>query len=197
MIDTILLATNNLHKVEEIQALLGRDIKIITPKELGLDLDVAETEPTLVGNACLKAKKFYESSRIPCLADDTGLFIKALNDGPGVHSARYAGEPPSSEKNIDKVLNNLIGHLDRAAYFRTVLVLQIDDVTHKVFEGSAYGRITIDRAGSQGFGYDSIFEVENTELTFAQMSASQKNTHSHRANALTQFKDWLINQPIQ
>lgn len=191
MLKQILLASNNQHKVDEIASYLGSSIKLITPSQIGLSLDVEETESSLLGNAQLKAQQFFQASAIPSLADDTGLFINSLKGEPGVFSARYAGDPSNPQRNLEKVLSSMAGTVDRSAFFKTVLVLQVDHSTAQVFEGVVHGYILHEPIGINGFGYDSIFAEMQTGLSFAQMTAEQKNQVSHRSIALRNFMLWL------
>jgi XTP/dITP diphosphohydrolase len=159
-------------------------------KDLGLDIDIPETGLTLQENALIKARFLYQQFNIDCFSDDTGLEIEALNGEPGVFSARYAGEEKSSEKNMDKVLNLLQNKSNRNARFVTVVALILDGKEF-LFEGIVEGVIRKEKVGKHGFGYDPIFEPENSGLTFAQMTMDEKAQLSHRARALEKMISFL------
>ena len=192
----LLIATNNKHKISEIvrifeQKIPGK-IDILTPNDLHLELDVEETAGTLEGNAELKAKAFFDAVKIPVIADDTGLEIDALDGQPGVYSARFAGEPPNDERNRQKVLALMkdIPEEERTARFRTV-ICYIDDKGINFIEGKCEGKIIEEERGDAGFGYDPIFIPEGFDKTFAEMTADEKNSISHRGRAIRNFADWL------
>ncbi len=184
------LATNNAHKVEELQALLGEKFQLQTLKEIGCFDEIPETTNTFDGNSLQKAMYVWERFRINCIADDSGLEVDALNGEPGVFSARYAGEHGNHEKNITKLLQNLGGIEHRSAQFRSVITLIINGVANN-FEGIIRGKITNERRGSQGFGYDPIFVPDGYDRTFAEMSMEEKNPISHRGLAVAQMIDFL------
>src|SRR5690606_13394336 len=143
-------------------------------------------------NAELKAKYVFENFGVACFADDTGLEVEALDMRPGVYSARYAGEQKSDQDNIDKLLSELNGVSNRKAQFRTAICLILNGETHH-FEGRVEGIIREKRSGSEGFGYDPVFEPENCGITFAEMSRDEKNKRSHRARAFAQMIEFLNN----
>lgn len=178
-----IIATNNKHKVEEIQQALGKNIKLITLKELGLKEDIPETANTLQGNALQKAKFIYDRFQKPCFADDTGLEVEALDGRPGVFSARYAGEGCSFDDNIDKLLDEMEGKTNRKASFKTVICL-LEDGKELFFEEKCEGVILTERYGKGGFGYDPIFMPKGYGESFAEMSLEEKNNISHRAKAV-------------
>lgn len=193
----ILLASNNRHKLKEMQqifdAALPGKIKIMTPSDVhGKILDVEENADTLEGNAYLKAKAFFDKTNIPCIADDTGLEIDALNGAPGVHSARFSGVHGDDAANRKKALELLTGkELDeRTARFRTVICFVADE-KEEYIEGRCEGRIIFEERGDMGFGYDSLFQPEGHERTFAQMSDDEKNAISHRGNAVRNFVEFV------
>jgi len=200
---TIVLATANRDKVRELRPLLENIsplFKVTTLKELGVEIDIEETEQTLEGNALLKARAIFSllSERFPfiiTLADDTGLEVDALQGAPGVYSARYApasdGKPPTYDDNVRHLLHSMNGITDRKACFRTVIALKGSiPSAHEPFqfeqtaEGIVAGNITLEPQGSEGFGYDPVFLVNSTGRTYAEMSTTEKNTLSHRALAL-------------
>jgi XTP/dITP diphosphohydrolase len=181
--DTLIFATNNQHKVDEIRLALGNRFNIITLKEAGIDIDIAEPHDTLEENASEKSKVIYDLTKKNCFSEDTGLEVEALNGEPGVKSARYACEGRSFENNIEKLLANLKPHQNKNARFRTVISLILDDKEY-LFEGICKGSITAAKKGSNGFGYDAVFVPEESEKTFAEMSMEEKSLFSHRKKAL-------------
>jgi len=189
------LATNNAHKVEELQALLGEKFQLQTLKEIGCFDDIPETANTFDGNSLQKAVYVWERFKIDCIADDSGLEVDALNGEPGVFSARYAetpsvGEQVNHAKNIEKLLRNLKGIENRAAQFRSVITLLINGESH-FFEGIIRGKITQERHGEKGFGYDPIFMPEGYDRTFAEMTMEEKNPISHRGLAVAKMIEFL------
>ncbi len=187
---SIVFATNNKHKTEEIQAILGDHFKIIPLSEIGCTEDIPETSPTIQGNAMQKALYVSEKYKVDCFADDTGLEVEALGGKPGVKSARYAGSGHDFEANVTKLLNELNGQLNRRARFKTVISLVVSD-NEMLFEGIINGIISIERRGKGGFGYDPVFIPDGYEQTFAEMSADLKNTISHRAIATRKLIKYL------
>lgn len=183
-------ATNNAHKLEEVKALLGDKIELLSMKDIKCSADIPETETTLEGNALLKARYIYENYHINCFADDTGLEVEALNGAPGVYSARYAGEEHNSEANMKKLLHKLEGVENRKAQFRTIFALIIEGKEH-LFEGIVKGEIIKQRKGNAGFGYDPIFVPEGYTQTFAEMGSEEKNKISHRAKAVGKLCKFL------
>lgn len=182
----LVFATQNKNKALEIQALMPEGITIQTLSEIGCTTDIPEDAPTLQGNAALKAKYVVENFGVACFADDTGLEVEALAMRPGVYSARYAGEQRSDAANMDKVLSELDGVANRKAQFRTAICLMMNGETYH-FEGKVEGAIREEKSGSEGFGYDPIFEPENCGITFAEMSRDEKNQRSHRARAFAKM----------
>ena len=186
----LIFATNNQHKVDEIRSALKEDFEIITLKEAGIDIEIPEPHHTLEENASEKSKVIYQLKKMDCFSEDTGLEVEALNGEPGVKSARYAGEHRSFDANIDKLLENLKGIENRKAQFRTVISL-IKNGKEFLFEGICEGIITNEKMGEKGFGYDPIFVPNGSQLSFAQMSTSQKNEFSHRRKALDKLIEFL------
>jgi len=194
MISKLLLATNNKDKVTEIRNLLmDTCIHVLTLSDLNLNIDVEEDKDTLEGNALKKAEEIYKVTDIPCSADDTGLFVNALNGEPGVFSSRYAGENASYSDNRIKLLRNLQGVPEdyRNAFFKTVVCFYYGKNNFMFFEGICKGHITIQERGEKGFGYDAIFQPEGFDRTFAELSIGEKNNISHRAKAFIKFKEYL------
>jgi len=175
-------ATNNIHKLEEVSAMLYNKIELLSLKDINCKVDIPETADTLEGNALLKARYIYKNYQLNCFGDDTGLEVDALNGAPGVYSARYAGEEHDSEANMKKLLKALEGIENRKAQFRTVFALILNGKEH-LFEGIIKGEIIKVRKGTSGFGYDPIFVPEGYTQTFAEMGNEIKNKISHRAQA--------------
>jgi XTP/dITP diphosphohydrolase len=186
----LVFATNNKHKLDELQAILGNRIKLLSLKEIGCNEEIPEEQETLEGNAAQKSFYIYNKFGYNCFADDTGLEIEALNGEPGVYSARYAGEEKSAEANMDKVLNRLFKINNRNARFRTVISLVINGVETQ-FEGVVKGRILEEKRGISGFGYDPIFQPDGFEKTFAEMDLTAKNKISHRGRAVEKLIQYL------
>lgn len=192
----LVFATNNIHKLSEVRAILEPQYSIVSLAELGCIDDIPETAKTLEGNALLKAKYVYEKFGLECFADDTGLEVDALGGAPGVYSARYAGEENNSQNNMSKLLALLGDNPNRTACFRTVIALfQNDKVSY--FEGKITGTIGCHPQGNSGFGYDPVFIPDGYSDTFAQLSGEEKNQISHRALAVKKLTEYLqenINQ---
>jgi XTP/dITP diphosphohydrolase len=178
----LVFATNNAHKLEEMTAILGDRVELLSLRDIHCEADIPETANTLEGNARMKAQYIREHFGLDCFADDTGLEVEALNGEPGVYSARYAGEGHDSEANMQKLLQKLQGVDNRRAQFRTAICLLMDGEEH-LFEGIVKGEIVCERRGGAGFGYDPIFIPEGYTETFAEMGNEVKNTISHRARA--------------
>ena len=179
----LVVATNNAHKLEEIAAILGDEMELLSLKDIKCLADIPETADTLEGNARQKAMYIYENYGMDCFADDTGLEVDALNGAPGVYSARYAGDGHDSEANMQKLLHELEGKENRKAQFRTAICL-IQEGKEYLFEGIVKGEIIQEKRGGAGFGYDPIFVPEGYEQTFAELGNDVKNTISHRARAV-------------
>lgn len=184
-------ATNNNHKLEEVSAILGNKVELLSMKEIGCHDDIPETADTLEGNALLKARYIYDKYHTDCFADDTGLEVEALNGAPGVFSARYAGDAHNSEANMNKLLRELEGSDNRKARFRTVFALIVNGKEH-IFEGIVKGEITKGKHGTSGFGYDPIFLPEGYTQTFAEMGNELKNKISHRAVATKKLCNFIL-----
>ena len=186
----LVFATNNRHKLEEVRAIVGDRVEVLSLNDIDCHDDIPETADTLQGNALIKARYIYDKFGVDCFADDTGLEVDALGGEPGVYSARYAGEECCSEANMQKLLHNLTGKSDRKAQFRTVIALIING-EEKLFNGIVKGTIAEEKMGDSGFGYDPIFIPEGFSESFAQMSSDQKNSISHRYRATKQLSDYL------
>lgn len=189
----LVFATNNAHKLEEVRAILGTDMEILSLQDIGCADNIPETADSLEGNALLKAQYISQKYGVDCFADDTGLEIDALNGAPGVYSARFAGEEHDSQKNMQKVLALLADATCRQARFRTVIAL-IQGGETRYFEGTVNGRIAQEQTGIAGFGYDPIFIPDGYDRSFAELGADEKNRISHRGIAVRKLADFLINK---
>lgn len=188
----LVFATNNKHKLEEVQAMVKDSFIIQSLSEIKCDVDIPETADTFEGNAALKSAYILNNYSLSCFADDSGLEVYALDGEPGVHSARYSGTR-DMEKNIDLLLAKLGTETNRKAQFRTVVSLRLDGEQY-FFEGIVKGVITNARKGVGGFGYDPIFIPEGFNKTFAEMSAEEKNQISHRSIAIQKLVNFLKNR---
>ncbi len=186
----LVFATNNKHKIKELQAILGDSFELLSLKDIGCFEEIPEEQPTLEGNARQKSMFVHERYGYSCFADDTGLEIEALNGRPGVFSARYAGEEKSAEANMDKVLREMAGVNNRKARFRTVISLIING-EEKQFDGIVEGQIIREKKGTSGFGYDPIFLPDGYTRTFAEMDLDEKNQISHRGRAVQKLAAYL------
>ncbi len=187
---TLIFATNNQNKVEEIRAVLRNSFQIMTIKEAGILIDIPEPHDTLEANASEKSKTIFNLTKKNCFSEDTGLEVEALNGEPGVKSARYAGDDRAFDKNIEKLLQNLLSEANRNARFRTVISLILDGKEY-LFEGICEGSITQNPSGSNGFGYDPVFIPTGSSKTFAEMEMEEKNTFSHRKKAIEKLIAFL------
>lgn len=186
----IIFASHNQNKTREIQQKLPSQMRVKSLKDIGWTQEIEEIGSTLEANARLKTQAIVDKLGLACFADDTGLEIEALNNEPGVYSARYAGPQRSDEENMDLVLKNLANVSNRKARFRTVISLYWKGEFHS-FEGIVEGTIRREKAGTEGFGYDPIFQPVGHTLTFAQMSLEEKNELSHRGRAIQKLIDYL------
>ena len=186
----LVFASGNEHKVYEVAKKLGGSIPLKGLHDIGCTTDLPETSDTLEGNARQKARYVWEHFGVNCFADDTGLEVFALDMAPGVYSARYAGEQRSSTDNMRLLLENLKNQSDRSARFRTVICLILEGEEY-LFEGTVQGTIRHEPSGTEGFGYDPVFEPSGYAITFAEMSIEEKNTISHRGKAIAALRDFL------
>lgn len=191
----LVFATNNRHKLQEVQAMIGDQFILKTLEDIGCFDDIPETGSTFNENASQKSHYILEHFGLDCFADDSGLEIDALNGEPGVYSARYSGSR-DSETNLQLVLDKMKGQISRKARFRCVISLILHGKEH-LFEGTAEGAITEERSGSDGFGYDPIFRPDGYSVTYAEMSAEEKNRISHRAIAVGKLVEFLKNNSFQ
>lgn len=186
----LVFATHNQHKAAEIQQLLGEAYEIRTLTDIGCYEEIRETGLTLAENASIKSHYVFEKYGLNCFADDTGLEVESLNGEPGVFSARYAGLQKNDEENMNLLLQKMNGITERAAQFRTVISCVVDG-RETLFEGVLKGDITLNKIGSNGFGYDPIFQPSEKNCTLAEMSTEQKNEISHRAKAMQKLLTFL------
>ena len=186
----LVFATNNRNKMKEVAALLPKKIQVLTLEEIGCTEDIPETAETIEGNALQKMEYVKQKYRVDCFADDTGLEVEALEGKPGVLSARYAGPAKDSEANIQKLLQKLKGKTSRKARFKTVIALHFRGQNY-TFEGICNGSITEQKMGTDGFGYDAIFQPEGASKTFAEMELSEKSKLSHRGIAVRKLCEFL------
>lgn len=193
---TLIFATNNKHKLQEVREMLDGTVCIRSLAEMGLEGEIPETADTLDGNALQKAEWVWQRTGMACFADDTGLEVAALDGRPGVYSARYAGEHCTFDDNVNKMLSEMDGITDRRACFRTVICLleQSEDGRHaapRFFEGRVDGQILQERHGAEGFGYDPIFMPDRFAVSFAEMPLEVKNSISHRGRAVRKLAEYL------
>ncbi len=186
----LVFATNNAHKLEEVADKVAGKVKLLSLNDIGCHDDIAEIGTTFQANASIKSYYIYQKYNLNCFGDDSGLEINALNGEPGVYSARYAGEHGNHQANMDKVLEKLKDETDRSARFRTVISLIWEDKEY-FFEGTVNGSIRHERSGTAGFGYDPIFQPDGYDITFAEMSLTEKNSISHRAIAVGKLIEFL------
>jgi XTP/dITP diphosphohydrolase len=186
----IIFATNNTHKIEEIQAAIGQTVKVITLCEAGIDIDIPEPHDTLEANALEKSSTIHRLTGKNCFSEDSGLEVAALHGEPGVLSARFAGAHRSDKDNIALLLHRLDGNPDRRAHFRTVISLIWNDRQH-LFEGACEGRILESPTGANGFGYDPVFVPDGETRSFAQLTMEEKNRYSHRRKAADKLVAFL------
>ena len=189
----MIFVTNNPHKLQEVNAMLGGKFSLKNLRDIGCTDDIPETADTLEGNALMKARYIHERYGVDCFADDTGLEVDALNGAPGVYSARYAGPGHDSEANMQKLLTELKGKSDRRAQFRTVIAL-IKEGKEYLFDGIVTGTILEEREEGEGFGYDPIFLPDGYEHSFAHLGDEVKNRISHRARAVEKLVEFLKNR---
>ncbi|MBC6109168.1 non-canonical purine NTP diphosphatase [Pedobacter fastidiosus] len=187
----LVFATNNQHKTEEIRFALEGKYEVLNLEDIGCFVDIPETADTFDGNATLKSSYVVEHYHLDCFADDSGLEVEALNNEPGVYSARYSGSRDSLE-NINLVLEKLKGNSNRKARFKTVISLMHNGKNH-LFEGVVDGVLREELSGTKGFGYDPIFQPNGYNVTFAEMGMEEKNKISHRAIALGKMIAFLKN----
>lgn len=192
LMKTLVFATNNKHKLEEVQALIGTKFQLKTLEDIGCFDDIPETGHTFIDNASQKSHYIFDKYNMDCFSDDSGLEIDALNGAPGVYSAHYSGSR-DSETNLQLVLNNMKDISARSARFKCIISLILNGKEHH-FEGSVEGTIRTERSGASGFGYDPIFQPEGYAITFAEMTAEEKNSVSHRARAVKKLVLFLNNE---
>ena len=187
----IVFATHNTNKLREVQDILPKSIELLSLDDINCKEDIKETADTVEGNALIKANYIFKNYNLPCFADDTGLFVEALNGEPGVYSARYASDITDAKANNEKLLRNLKSFGNRSAFFKTVIAYKTKN-EEKLFNGICNGEILKSSTGHTGFGYDPIFKPKGFEQSFAEMSAETKNKISHRGKALEKFLTYLL-----
>ena len=187
----LIFATNNKNKLQEVQSMVP-NFELLTLKAINCTEDIAETAPTIIGNAIQKVDYVTQNYNVNCFADDTGLEIEALNGEPGVFSARYAGADNNADANMNLVLKNLESHSNKKARFITVIALNLNGKQH-TFEGICNGKIIDEKKGEKGFGYDPIFVPDGFDITFAQMTQAEKASVSHRGIAVRKLVAFLNN----
>lgn len=178
----LIFATNNRHKVEEVQAAIGHILEVVSLQQAGIDIDIPEPFDTLEENAQEKSRVIHRLTGKNCFSEDTGLETYALNGEPGVKSARYAGEGRNFDENIGKLLDRLGTTTNRSARFRTIISLVLDEKEY-LFEGICEGSIIYEKRGNKGFGYDPVFLPEGSTRTFGEMTLEEKTGFSHRKKA--------------
>ena len=191
MLEKLVIATANNHKLKEIESLFkGTVIKEILsmPSDIG---EIIEDGNTFIENSLIKARTVYNHTKLPSLADDSGLCVNAIGGKPGIYSARYGGETLGYKEKMQMLLNELKDKEDRTAYFITSAVCVLDDNYYIAVEGIVNGKIIENPRGFEGFGYDPIFQPEGYDITYAEMSLEEKNSMSHRALAMNKMKDIL------
>lgn len=186
----LIFSTHNQHKAEEIAAQLPVNIELLTLSDLNWHEEIPETGSTLEENARIKSQFVVDQFKMNCFSDDTGLEVETLNSEPGVYSARYAGIDKDSEANMDLLLRKLEGNQNRNAQFKTIISLFWNGEFHQ-FEGIVKGKITLERSGNGGFGYDPIFQPDEAKCTFGEMTMSEKSKISHRGRAIAKMLDFL------
>lgn len=191
--ERFVFATHNANKSAEIGKMTAGVIDIVNLDNVGIDEDIPETGTTFEANALQKADYVYQKLGMNCFADDSGLMVEALDNEPGVYSARYAGEPVDMARNIEKLLDNIKDKPNRKAKFVTVIALIHNGERH-FFKGVVNGRIIDTPRGSNGFGYDPIFVPDGYDRTFAELSSEEKNKISHRSKAMGLLLDYLLKQ---
>ena len=190
----LVFATHNQYKTEEVRQLLRDQYEVLNLNDIGCDTDIPETADTFAGNAELKSSFVVDNYQIDCFADDSGLEVESLNNEPGIYSARYAGERGDAA-NMAFLLEKLQGVANRKAQFRTVISL-IRDKEKFLFEGIIRGTIRENPTGTNGFGYDPVFQPDGYTQTFAEMDMEQKNQISHRALAMRKLIAFLKEQAV-
>ena len=197
MVARVCLATNNTHKLQELKEMIGGSMQLLSLSDIGCVEEIPEDQPTIEGNSLQKAQYIWENYKVNCIADDTGLLVEALNGEPGVFSARYAGPQRDSSDNIRLLLQKLKEksnrHAGRRAHFKTVVTL-IQNGRIFQFEGKVQGEILEESRGTEGFGYDPVFQPEGKKLSFAEMNSQEKNAVSHRGHAMQKLASFLAFQ---
>lgn len=186
----LVFASHNTHKIEEIKRLLPNTIEILSLTDIGCVVDIPETAATIEGNAKMKADYIKRHYGYDCFADDSGLEVDALQGAPGVYSARYAGEEKDDLKNMNKLLREMEPHVNRNANFKTVIALHFQG-EEQIFTGTVHGEILREAKGTNGFGYDPVFQAQGMDKSFAELSLEQKSQISHRGQAVQLLLNFL------
>jgi XTP/dITP diphosphohydrolase len=186
----IIFASNNQHKADEIKRILGNEYEVITLKQAGINIDIPEPHDTFQENALEKSTVIFNMTGKDCFSEDSGLEVEALGSAPGVQSARYAGSHGQDNENMEKLLHKMENKTNRNAQFRTVISLMLNGKNY-FFEGACKGRITYEKIGTNGFGYDPIFIPTGEERTFAQFTMEEKSKMSHRKQAISKMAEFL------
>jgi len=189
----IVFATHNKNKFYEVEKILPKNINLLSLDNINCNEEIIETADTIEGNALIKANYVFEHYNYPCFADDTGLFVEALNGVPGVYSARFAGPQKNADDNNNKLLQCLKNYKNRTAYFKTVIAYKTPK-EEKIFTGICSGKILTSPKGHHGFGYDPLFQPKDFEETFATLKPEIKNKISHRALAMQKFLNYLLTE---
>jgi XTP/dITP diphosphohydrolase len=187
---TLVFASNNQNKADEIRRILGEDFQIITLKEAGIDVDIPEPHESFHLNASEKSRYIFNQTGLDCFSEDSGLEVRSLHGAPGVRSARYAGEKATDMENIEKLLMELKAQKDRSANFRTVISLMLGGKEY-FFEGACMGKISHSVRGKNGFGYDPVFIPDGSDISFAEMSMDEKSVFSHRKKAVKKLTAFI------
>ncbi|MBC7413149.1 MAG: non-canonical purine NTP diphosphatase [Bacteroidia bacterium] len=186
----LVFATQNAYKLKEIQQQLGSAFELVSMSDINCTTDIEETGETFAQNAQLKTNYLNTTYGLNCFGDDSGLCVETLNNAPGVHSARYAGEHKNDDDNMNKLLLALQNCSNRNAYFKTVISLNYYNKNY-LFEGEIHGKIITEKRGTNGFGYDPIFVPNGYNKTFAELESTTKNIISHRAIAFKKLIQFL------
>lgn len=197
MLKQIVFATNNAHKLGELRTMLAGRFRVVGLADIGCRDDIPEDADTFEGNALAKAQWVFDHYGLDCIADDSGLEVDALGGEPGIHSARYAGAGHDDAANNALLLSRLEGAGDRSARFRTVIAMVRKGCQPMYFHGTVEGRILEAPRGESGFGYDPLFVPEGWDKTFAEASADEKNSVSHRGRAVRELCRYLFRSPDQ
>lgn len=191
----LIFATSNGHKLQEVRSMLPDGVEVLGLKDIGFEGELPETQDTIEGNSLQKAEYLAKALNCNCFAEDTGLEVEVLSGAPGVYSARYAGNNATFEDNVNKLLSEMQGAMNRNARFKTVITYYAQG-KHVQFEGITEGNITRERKGEKGFGYDPVFIPRGATKTYAEMTLEEKNTYSHRKKSFEGFANYLLKSTV-